>query len=393
MTSPIRILTDRDTDRDLNALDRAWDAPETFLYLAEKSGLDQTWLGAALANIPAEFHRDHFILLTSGSTGTPKLVVGQRTRAESLAAALHQAQAMDSVRETVLSLPLTYCFSFVNQWLWARLHSRVVIPTRGFADPLALRHAWIAAREAMICAVGTQAARIIELLADTPATGITRLHFAGGRFPQEHIASLSLVLPSSIVYNNYGCAEAMPRLTLRRADQGAESAQVGRPLSGIDLRVGAEGALEFRSPYAAVGFAHADGYTAAPEWMESGDLAAPNPDGTWTLLGRKGDVFKRHGEKISLPVILEHVRSVFPGALAYRDIDPAGEAGYALVLSPPPTNPRDALLVFRERFARAHWPIRLETLPSIPLLPNGKPDISALPSCPDKVLIWKQHIA
>jgi hypothetical protein len=49
-------------------------------------------------------------------------------------------------------------------------------------------------------------------------------------------------------------------------------------------------------------------------------------------------------------------------------------------------------LALRQHHPRSHWPIRIETLEELPMLPNGKPDIRQVASSADKIEVWKQHI-
>ena len=192
------------------------------------------------------------------------------------------------------------------------------------------------------------------------------------------------------------CAEAMPRLTLRPAEAADDAAVIGPPLPGVRLRAVDAQRLEFQSPFGAVGFVTDDGFRAVSDddWIPTGDLAEPLPGGAWRLLGREGEVFKRYGEKIALPDILAAARTAHEGeAAAFRERDPAGEEGYVLVLAPAPDPAavRAVLGVFRDRFPRTHWPLRIEARDDLPRLANGKIDTSALKSTPGPVL-WKQHL-
>ncbi len=392
----MRILVETTPREDLARLDEAWAEPDSFAFLPARGAHSRNWVEQAVAQLPPAVARDHFALLTSGSTGRPKLVVGRKTRADALARALHDLQELGPCAATVLALPLPYCFAFVNQWRWARALDRRLIATAGFAEPDALRAALMDARDAMLCLVGAQMP-LLEGLADADTfPGVTRVNFAGGRFPQEKLERLRDLFPAARVFNNYGCAEAMPRLTLRPAEAAAEAAVIGPPLPGVRLRAEDGQRLEFQSPYGAVGFVTDDGFRAVSDndWIPTGDLAEPLPDGAWRLLGREGEVFKRYGEKIALPDLLAAVRATHPGEVAaFRERDPAGEEGYVLVLSPTPDPAavRKVLGVFRDRFPRPHWPLRIEAREQLPLLANGKTDTASLQSVPGAVL-WKQHL-
>lgn len=395
-SSPIRVIRDPGVKEALPVLADAWNTDETFFFLPERGAPDPAWITARLENIPAPLWRDHFILLTSGSTGQPKLVIGRRSRAEALARLLHQTQQLDAISETLLALPLTYCFAFVNQWLWGHLHQRSVIATAGLANPNAFLAALEHTNQAMLCLVGAQLPLLQGVLGDRVFASVRHVNFAGGRFPQESLPLLSRWFPEARILNNYGCAEAMPRLTQREAREAEEAAVIGRPLPGVRLQAAENNALLFQSPFAAVGFVDGDGFHAVNDaaWLPTGDLAEPLSDGQWRLLGRASEVFKRFGEKIALPAMLETLRAVCTFELAaYIQQDATGEDGYVLVLGGPAdkASARALLAVFRDHFPRPHWPLRIDQVPALPLLANGKPDLLKLRTLP-ALELWRQRI-
>src|SRR4051812_16810887 len=106
-------------DPDPAALAAAWAADPTFAVLPGRPPVGEPWVAAALARLPVSARTGHFALLTSGSTGEPKLIVGERSRSERLARALHELQGNDVAARAIVALPLTYSFAFVNQWLWS----------------------------------------------------------------------------------------------------------------------------------------------------------------------------------------------------------------------------------------------------------------------------------
>jgi acyl-CoA synthetase (AMP-forming)/AMP-acid ligase II len=294
----------------------------------------------------------------------------------------------------VLALPLHYSFALVNQWLWARVEDRPLRITDGFASPDRLLVVLEQAHNAMLCLVGVHVPLLDRFFGDRVFDGIARLHFAGGRFPQESVPWLHRLFPNARIFNNYGCAEAMPRLTLRSAEASTDAANIGRPLPTIELRRDDDGALVFRSPYGAVGFVEDERWHAIEpsEWVATGDLGDGLEDGTWRLSGRASEVFKRHGEKVSIPAILESVFSSWNGqAGCYTTHDRLGEQGYVLVLAPQPsaTQVRQFLGVLRAH-PRSSWPLRIESRDTLPLLPNGKVDAHALREGSD--VQWHQRI-
>jgi acyl-CoA synthetase (AMP-forming)/AMP-acid ligase II len=249
----------------------------------------------------------------------------------------------------------------------------------------------------MICLVGAQVPLFRRHFPERSFGSVIRVHFAGGRFPQEQLADVRRLFPAAAIYNNYGCAEAMPRLTLRKAEASDEASDVGRPLDGVELRLEEDGGLVFRSPFSAVAFMDESGFQTVDDttWIPTGDLAQRLATGHWRILGRRGEVFKRFGEKISLSNLLKAVGSAWPhGAAFYKDRDPAGEEAHVLVLAPHPAREelREVLKSLRKDFPRTHWPLRIESVDALPLLPNGKTDFLALARLANKHEHWRQRL-
>jgi len=392
------LLNESEVIRDIGRLDRAWSEPETFVFLSDRSGVPIEWVEQRMALFPESFREGHFVLMTSGSTGRPKLVVGLRKRAERLAAALHVVQDSEPAKETAVLLPLTYCYAFVNQWLWARLKGRKLVLTAGFGQPDAVLKTLAEAKDCLLCLVGAMlpmfAAHIPE---GVSFPGVARLHFAGGRFPQEKLGAILRYFPNARIFNNYGCAEAMPRLTMRSLEESNEAANIGRPIPGVEMKVGDTGEMLFRSEYGAVGMCDDGGLFALGEndWIPTGDLGEQLDGGCWRIKGRTNEVFKRFGEKISLLQLLETVQTQWRGQAAfYRECDLSGEDGHVLVLAPEATKGQvqEILRAFRQSHPRTHWPLRVESIVTMPTLPNGKVDYGALAASEGKTIHWRQRI-
>jgi len=394
----MRTILEHQVNLRVALLDEAWSDPETFVLLPDKGGVTAEWVEAQLSRVPCELHTGHFVMLTSGSTGKPKLIVGSRMRSEGLARTLHHWQDCQPVGQAILTLPLTYTYSFVNQWLWSRVVGRPLVQTAGLSRPEELGATLRQAKDAMLCLVGVQVPLLEQFFAGQAFPGVIRVHFAGGRFPQERLAVVAALFPNASVFNNYGCAEAMPRLTLRRANESPEASNIGRPLPGIELASDKHDALRFRSRFSAVGIVEeSSGFTPITDetWTPTGDLGRPTPDGSWQLLGRASEVFKRYGEKISLASLLTTVLANWSGQAAfYREADLRGEEGHVLVLAPAPEDAqvRSLLRALAATHPRTHWPIRVESLDTLPTLSSGKVDSIALRSVPDKRSHWHQRI-
>jgi len=392
-----KILYASEVAADLQRLDSAWEHPATFAFIPDKLGDGQDTIEAALESLPPDYRADHYALLTSGSTGRPKLVISSRERSVLLTRVLHEYQDSADVSEAIVALPLTYCYSFVNQYLWAREHGRNIVLTDGLTRPDELKRTLAKAENAMICLVGAQVPLLMKYYEGSVFPGVIRVHFAGGRFPAERLDDLRQVLPNAKIFNNYGCAEAMPRLTLRPAEAAEEAGHVGWPLPGIEIGSSPNGELLFRSPYGAVGQADEDGFRAiGPEdWVKTGDMGRQMDDGHVELTARSSEVFKRHGEKVSIPVVVNSIATAWRGNVGtYRELDSSGEDGFVLIVAPHPdrNEVRSILSTLRSKHARAYWPLRIESMAELPLLPNGKIDLRALAEQTDVIQHWRQRI-
>lgn len=392
----IRVLVQHKVDAEIGLLSAAWSEFPTFALIPDKIGPDSYFVVPWLETLPPTFQTEHFVLLTSGSTGTPKLIVGKRERAEALVRVLHRLQDLEGVEETLVTLPLTYSYAFVNQWLWSHVFRRRLMLTRGLAEPDHLRERLAAASRTMLCLVGAQVPLLLQHFARESFPGVIRLNFAGGRFPQEQLPALARLFPEAQVFNNYGCAEALPRLTVRKAQDAGEARILGSPIDGVELATDTDSNLRFRSPYGAVGIVESGAFrpVADGDWTATGDLGERRADGGWQLLGRASEVFKRYGEKLSLTAIATTISAAWPGQCCfYRETDPRGEDGYVLVLSPIADDDvlRAVLHAFRAGHTRPHWPLRIETVAAMPLMSNGKIDAKALESLKAKTVLWKQR--
>ncbi len=390
-----RVLSESDVLAGIGDLAKAWDAADSFLLAPSPCPVPEPWIAETLAKLPAALATGHFGLLTSGSTGAPKLVLGVKTRSARLVDQIHQRQCLGPVACAVLALPLAYSYSLVNQWMWAHLRQRTLLVTRGLAEPARLFTTLTDTGNSMVCLVGSQVPMLRRFLeAGRSFPRVIRVNFAGGPYPQADMPWLAQTFPAAEFYHNYGCTEALPRLTIRPAAEFSDPMILGRPVDGIELSLGDDGMLRFRSPYSAVAIADASGIHLVEdgEWLDTGDKAELATDGRFRLLGRRSEVFKRHGEKISLANLAATLREVWDGSLTFL-LEPApdGEIGHVLVLSPPPAPERlrPLLVTLRERFRRPHWPIRIEAVANMPLSPNGKPDLEALRTQP-RAILWKQ---
>lgn len=392
----MRVFRESVIRRDTSLLTLAWNSKPTFIVLPDKYSLGENWLKDACRTIPEYLHSDHFVLVTSGTGGRRKLVVGSKSRAEQLVRVLHKTQESEPVQSTVLLLPLNYSFAFVNQWLWSRVFDRELLVTEGFANAKQLKSILSNAPNSLLCLVGSQLEMFDRFFGREVFPNVIRLHFAGGLFPQRQLPSIRGWFPNARIFNNYGCTEAMPRLTLRSAEDSNDAANIGRPIEGVELSAAMDGRLAFRSDYAASGIVDEKGFSAIDkgEWCPTDDLAELLSDGSWRLNGRSSEVIKRYGEKVSLLELKKNLESVCDSRLAFHvEKDQHGQDSHVLTISPKPSDEevQEILQLLRGSFSRAAWPIRIQSVSEIPLSPNGKIDPQGLVNL-NPTILWRQRL-
>lgn len=391
----LKIIVEKKNTELLEELDLAWKNHETFLLIPSKFKNQADFYQNQLAYLPVEYQNHHFALLTSGSTGQPKIVVGNKKRTDLLAKALFEVQKCEEVENIILSLPLSYSFSFVNAWRLSRVCNINLADSPGTSNPKEFTESIQNTSNGMICMVGAQIGLLRNYWKNTkPTSNLKRIHFAGGRFPHSDLKMLKEIFPLAKIFNNYGCVEAMPRLCIREADLEIGPENVGFPIPGVKIRSGKDNRVEFQSPYQACGIIEGNKFheIRLDDWTKSGDLGQINEDSSCSILGRSNEVFKRYGEKISISEIEVTLKKEIESNIAfYRDTDRNGEAGYVLVVDNSTSDWKHILKTYRSNFSRPFWPLRIEMTASIPSLPSGKIDLKTLSNI-ELETVWHQRI-
>jgi acyl-CoA synthetase (AMP-forming)/AMP-acid ligase II len=162
---------------------------------------------------------------------------------------------------------------------------------------------------------------------------------------------------------------------------------VGRPVTGMDVRVGPDGVVEVNGPCVMGGYWRNPELTAEvlrDGWLRTGDVGTLGRDGNLTLVGRSGDMYIRGGYNVH-PAEVERALAGHPGvkqaAVVGRSAPVIGELGVACVVpvdsSTPPTLAELRTYVTGE-LADYKAPDELLIVDELPLTAMLKPDRSAL---------------
>jgi len=131
--------------------------------------------------------------------------------------------------------------------------------------------------------------------------GRLRLAICGGAPLPPDIARLFLGLGLPLL-QGYGLTETAPVISVNRPDDNLP-ASVGRPLPGVEVRLGEQDELQVRGPNVMLGYWHNTAATRAlftPDgWLRTGDTARIDAAGHFFITGRLKDILVlASGEKV-----------------------------------------------------------------------------------------------
>jgi acyl-CoA synthetase (AMP-forming)/AMP-acid ligase II len=342
----------------------------------------------AAAPSPVDVGRRDLVALifTSGTTGTPK---GATYDADRLAAGSTAAGIMSATYDRRLtSTPFAhagYMFKLWDQLVWG---STLVIPptpwtAEGMFDVLRAERITVAG------AVPTQWTKLLDV------DGVSRDELPHLRLgivatapaPPELVRRVADRIGVPLVVR-YAMTECPTICSTDPSDAPeVQFRTVGRPATGMELRIASDGIVEVNGPCVMRGYWRNPALTAdvlSDGWLRTGDVGVLRGDGNLTLIGRSGDMYIRGGYNVQ-PGEVERVLSEHPGvkqvAVIGRSAPVIGEVGVACVVpvdaAAPPTLAELRAYVLGE-LADYKAPDALLIVDELPLTAMLKPDRRAL---------------
>jgi amino acid adenylation domain-containing protein len=363
---------------------------------------------------PAGLDDPGYVLCTSGSTGSPKAVLAtQRPFAHFLdwyLASFHVGAddrfavlaglAHDPLLRDVL---VALCAGAVTHVPPAEAH--------GAPDRLL---PWLHERAITVLHLTPQLGRVLVQAAEdaagrgTPVTlGALRLvAFGGDVLREDDVARWRSLAPEATLASFYGATEtpqamACEVVTAAGSLGSTRAVPLGRGIVDVQLLVrtggqaagvGEVGEICVRTPHLARGYLHDDALTAqrfvagaAPEEriFRTGDLGRYLPDGRVAFLGRRDGQVKIRGFRVE-PAEIAAALQQRPGVRQALVVPVAGPGGEPRLIAYVTVRPGEAVHEDLQQHLRQTLPDHMVPaavveLERVPLTPNGKIDVAALP--------------
>ena len=350
------------------------------------------------------------ILYTSGSTGKPKGVV--LSHRNMVCGAKSVAEYLEnSVQDTLLAaLPLSFDAGFSQ--LTTAFHSGAQVAMINYLLPRDIVKAMARYRVTGLTAVPPLWIQLAQL--DWPAAAAEHLRYfanTGGRMPLEILARLRVALPRAKPFLMYGLTEAFRSTYLPPEEIDRHPDSIGRAIPNAEILVVREdgtlcdddepGELVHRGALVGMGYWNdaektAERYRALPASLResgltlpeiavfSGDVVRRDQDGFLYFIGRRDEMIKTSGYRVS-PTEVEEVlydAGFVEEAAAFGVDHPALGQAIIAVVKLKEGEPSDSarLCDYCKTNMPAYMvPARIElALAPLPRNPNGKIDRKAL---------------
>jgi len=347
------------------------------------------------------------ILYTSGSTGKPKGVVLSHRNLVAGANSVGEYLAISDADRLLAVLPFSFDYG-LNQLTTCLLQGACCV-LLDYLLPKDVINALAQQQITGLAAVPPLWAQLANL--DWPSGIGDHLRYltnSGGKMPKAVLAAIRRKVPNSRFFLMYGLTEAFRSTYLPPEEIDRRPDSIGKAIPNADIMVVREdgsrcvphepGELVHRGSLVAMGYWNdpaktAERFKPAPGQLNelplteiavwSGDTVTQDEEGYFYFVGRKDDMIKTSGYRVS-PTEIEEV---FYASGLVREAAAIGieheSLGQALVVVASPAegivfDPQALLNQCKAQLPNFMVPTRIEVLPVLPKNPNGKIDRKTL---------------
>ena len=336
------------------------------------------------------------LIYTSGTTSLPKAVVSTHQQAVFAVGAIQSQLAYRPDDVVYCPLPLSFDYGLYQLFLGATSGAHVRLGRPAEVGPSLLRNL-VAAGATVLASVPAVAETLARLVKRSGGAGVPPLRLltnTGAAMPVEPLTVLRAAIPTLRVQLMYGLTECKRAAIMPPDGDLARPGASGRALPGTELFAvdadgrrlppGEIGELVVRGPNVMAGywrrpelsaqrFHHAEGLF--PE-LRTGDYGRLDEDGYVYFDGRRDDIYKQRGFRVSATEVEAAVRRV-PGVESAVVLPPDGDRSAVLVVVGQ-LGADEVTALLKDEIEEFKIPHRCVVAPSLPLTGNGKVDRKAL---------------
>ncbi len=366
---------------------------EPVLVLRDLDEVRKAAAGGDEEDVPGPIAVDPVCLVyTSGSTGMPKAVVSTHAQVVFAAQAI-QSQLEYLPNDTVFcALPLAFDYGLYQVFLSTLAGARLQLGSAADAGPQLVRHLR-ACGATVLPAVPAMAAGLARMLArpGTQPPSLRLLTNTGAAMRPEVIAELRHRVLGLQVQLMFGLTECKRAAIMPKDEDLRRPGACGKALPGTEILVvdpdgtpvpvGEVGEIVVRGPNVMSGYWRRPELTAHrfprdeglfPK-LRTGDYGRLDPDGYLYFVGRRDDIYKEHGSRVSVTEVEAAAHRV-PGVEAAAVLPPANGQHGATLFAVTALTSEQVLASLRDQIEDAKAPRVCVVVAEIPLTPNGKVD-------------------
>jgi long-chain acyl-CoA synthetase len=346
---------------------------------------------------PLENSEQAVIMYTSGTTGIPKGVV-QTMYSQSKNAALTCKQLGLTKDDRIYINTPPYFTSGLSHFTTVINAGGSLVGYKGFVFGKDLLKRMEDSNSTGFGGAPAHLIRVVETLEEPYRN--TKINFwmsSGDHLPKSAIEKAEKYLPDVRLFNVYGLTEVSGRLCILKPEFAIEKhGSVGYPIGDMEvLSVGEDGEPVNSNE---IGEIHTNGDLLFNEYLDSpdltkkaktkfgfktGDFGYVDSDGFVFIEGRKDDIFKRGGEKVSTNKIKQAMLSIgiFKDvAVVAKEDEIMGKVPVACVVMKDDIqfSKFKIIKVLRDRLVATHIPANIISLDEIPRTGSGKAKIQEL---------------
>ncbi len=343
------------------------------------------------------------LIYTSGSTGEPKGVMSTHANMVSVTRSIVQYLKVNSSDIILDVLPLSFDYG-LYQVLMGFMAGATVVLDKSFVFPVKILETIEREKVTGFPIVPMIAALILGLqnLKNYNLHSLRYISNTAAVLSVEHIRRLRSLLPWIEIYSMYGLTECKRVAFLPPEEIDRRPGSVGKAIPNCEVLIvneegrevgpGEVGELIVRGSNVMQGYWKAKdlaeevfkpGRYPGERFLYSGDLFKKDEEGFLYFVGRKDDMIKTRGERVS-PREVENVLCAMPGVLEAAVIgipdEILGQAIKAFVVleNGASISQKEIMKYCTNHLESFMVPKYLEILPELPRTPNGKIDKKAL---------------